>query len=366
MWTETTSTGKTRLCERYIDPLTGKTRKATITLDHATKAALKAGKEALEAKIEKLETQYTYQDITLKELSKKYLTSQKREVKPSSYLSTEHHIGYILDILGEDTIVSRLTAGYVSERITSKSNTPCMTNRNILYFKAMINWAYKHDYVTDRQWLDKVTRVKAPEPSSRMEDHYLETEELRKLIRAMPREDHKLMTRFLALSGLRIGEAVALLDQDVGDYITISKTYSVGCGTYSTTPKTKSSARKVFVQPELAEVIRQIRAYRLKVQMRTGKRNDIFFPNADGDKFRYDYYEHRIRKYSIAAIGRPASPHMLRHTHVSILAEKGIPLDVISARLGHKDSAITRNVYLHITQKKKRQDESLLSQVKIL
>lgn len=366
MWTETTASGKTRLCDRYIDPLTGKSRKASITLDSTTRAARKAAEDVLRAKIEEACTISGSEDITLKELSRKYLAWQKQALKPSSYRSTEAHIGYVLDLMPEDALVSRLTAAYVSDIITGSDHTPCVINRTILYFKAMINWAYNHDYIADKAWIDKIRRVKAPEPSSKMEDHYLESGELKKLIKALPREDHKLMTRFLALSGLRIGEAVALLDQDVDQYIHVSKTYCVGSGDYSDTPKTRSSNRAVFIQPELAEVIRQIRAYRLRIQMQTGVRNDIFFPHDDGQIFNYDYYEHRIRFYSLQSLGRHVNPHMLRHTHVSILAEKGIPLEVISARLGHRDSKITKDVYLHVTNKKKKQDEKMLSRIRIL
>ena len=46
--------------------------------------------------------------------------------------------------------------------------------------------------------------------------------------------------------------------------------------------------------------------------------------------------------------------HTLRHTHVSKLAELGIPLYVISKRVGHHDAKTTSNIYLHVTQKSRR------------
>lgn len=42
---------------------------------------------------------------------------------------------------------------------------------------------------------------------------------------------------------------------------------------------------------------------------------------------------------------------MFRHTHVSKLAEMGIPLYVIQERVGHSNSKITEQVYLHVTKK---------------
>ncbi|WHA09722.1 tyrosine-type recombinase/integrase [Enterococcus montenegrensis] len=39
--------------------------------------------------------------------------------------------------------------------------------------------------------------------------------------------------------------------------------------------------------------------------------------------------------------------HKLRHTHVSILSDLGVPLKDISARLGHKEVATTKEFYLY-------------------
>ena len=45
--------------------------------------------------------------------------------------------------------------------------------------------------------------------------------------------------------------------------------------------------------------------------------------------------------------------HLFRHTHVSLLAEAGVPLEVIQERLGHSTDITTRRIYLHITEKQK-------------
>lgn len=43
------------------------------------------------------------------------------------------------------------------------------------------------------------------------------------------------------------------------------------------------------------------------------------------------------------------SSHIFRHSHISILAEKGIPLKVIMDRVGHENVEITNRIYTHIT-----------------
>ena len=40
---------------------------------------------------------------------------------------------------------------------------------------------------------------------------------------------------------------------------------------------------------------------------------------------------------------------MLRHTHASLCIDKGIDVELIAKRLGHKNSRVTREIYIHKT-----------------
>lgn len=41
--------------------------------------------------------------------------------------------------------------------------------------------------------------------------------------------------------------------------------------------------------------------------------------------------------------------YILRHTHISLLAEAGVDLNFIMNRVGHKNSDTTTKIYLHVT-----------------
>lgn len=47
------------------------------------------------------------------------------------------------------------------------------------------------------------------------------------------------------------------------------------------------------------------------------------------------------------------STHIFRHTHISFLAEQGIPLEAIQDRVGHTRGSRVTDIYLHVTQKTK-------------
>ena len=47
------------------------------------------------------------------------------------------------------------------------------------------------------------------------------------------------------------------------------------------------------------------------------------------------------------------SSHIFRHTHVSILAQLGIPLKAVMERVGHSDEETTTKIYTDVTKKQK-------------
>lgn len=61
------------------------------------------------------------------------------------------------------------------------------------------------------------------------------------------------------------------------------------------------------------------------------------------------------RLLKLANLDTRLTPHSLRHTHTSLLAEANVTLEEIMARLGHKNDQTTRNIYLHITETRKKE-----------
>lgn len=56
----------------------------------------------------------------------------------------------------------------------------------------------------------------------------------------------------------------------------------------------------------------------------------------------------------------------MRHTHVALMAEHGVPIETISRRLGHTNNKITLDIYFHITEKMKEKDMEQIKAIKIL
>ena len=112
MWVEETKKGKYKYIERYTDTLTGKYRRVSVVLDKNTAQARKQAQRALEEKIRQAES-WKPANITLGELVKKYREEQKKTIKASTYSRNYSACNSIMEILGADSIVNKLNAGYV-------------------------------------------------------------------------------------------------------------------------------------------------------------------------------------------------------------------------------------------------------------
>ena len=69
------------------------------------------------------------------------------------------------------------------------------------------------------------------------------------------------------------------------------------------------------------------------------------------------------RLLTLAKLNTELTPHSLRHTHTSLLAEAGVALEQIMDRLGHSDDQITKNVYLHVTKEMKKEASQKFAQL---
>ena len=367
MWIEKTATGKYKYVERYPDPMTGEPRKVSVTLDTNRKKDSDIARVALKRRIEALTFQPVKRaDVTFKSLCEAYTAYQKETVKEQTAVSNERKLTTIRKKIGDGTLVSRLNAPYVRKCLSAKR--PETYNERLIRFKALMRWAYREEMVADISYLEKLQRAKTLPVKEKDREKYLEKDELKKLLDAMTVEDWKLLTKFLALSGLRIGEALALNEDDL-DFkqrkINVNKTLSREIKKISTT-KTESSTRSVSMQDELYELCLEIIKRKWRISKVTGKHSDLFFPDPDRDYICYDVYAKYFRENTERVVGRRITPHALRHTHVALLAENGVPLDVISRRLGHANSNITKDIYFHVTKRLEEKDAEAVKKIKIV
>lgn len=369
MWNEETK-GGVKYIERYIDPLTGKRKRASVTMEGKySKRQEKTAREALDRKIKQL-TSVSPDTYTLGQVAEYYYKDQERTVTKQTAIRNQFAIKANLDMLGKDVLIDRLTAGYVRERYGASGKENGTLNEHLIRLKAFIRWAYRNDYIKDIAWLDKLTPYDNERKKEELADKFLEPEELRTLLEGMQVKKWRDLTEFMALSGMRVGEAIGLLNKDV-DFE--NRNIHV-CGTYSSiirerenTTKTRRD-REVYMQQELYDLCRRLDLQRKKRELVSGVRSDYFFSGVSGEPLEYYAYNKYLKENAAALLERDfkTTTHIMRHTHVALMAENGVSLDAISRRLGHANSKITREIYFHVTRRMKERDNAEFEHVKIL
>lgn len=181
----------------------------------------------------------------------------------------------------------------------------------------------------------------------------------------------------LSYTGIRVGELVALKWKDINfdkNIISITKTYynpRNNTKEYELLPpKTSKSRRKIMVDDVVIDAFKKHKEKQSKIiaWMGDSYHDDGFiFANVN----RYPGYpiliklvEMRMKRLlNKAGLNTSLTPHSLRHTHTSLLAEAGVEFEEIMDRLGHIDDDVTRKIYLHITEEMKKEASEKFSKL---
>jgi integrase len=226
---------------------------------------------------------------------------------------------------------------------------------------ALLSGAYKHA-VTDGQLRDNPAHfgrpVRGKDEAAKEKDTFT-PEEARRFLSAALEDRWALLLAFLLLSGMRIGEAVALTWGDYGNeegaaYVTVSKARGEFMGrAYQSEGKTAASRRRVYLPEGAAAVIEDMRgrvmreAEALDYQGQ-GVRDDApLFPRKTGQHHRQDTARDSMRRTCLRAGVPLLSPHALRHTFATHRLAEGFDPVTVSKHLGHAQVSTTLNFYAH-------------------
>ncbi|WP_147536236.1 tyrosine-type recombinase/integrase [Bacillus marasmi] len=360
-----------------LDPVTGR-RKQKVKSGFNTK---QEAEEAAAALIHELnqgtyleETEKTFSDFTMEWLP---IYSDSKDVKPGTIRVRLHEIGKLLPYFAklklkditrkmyQDALNDLKDRGYSDSTRDGINRTGRMIFRKALELELLKKDPTEFAYVKkDKKTIEQLEEEEVPK--------YLEKEELALLLetaKANDREHDYLVFLILAYTGIRVGELVALKwkDIDFRNYtISITKTYynpkNNALEYQLVTPKTRKSRRKIIVDEEVIDALKEHQKVQDEVIKRLGAayhNKDFIFAKMERH-YGYPIVVKNVRDrmkrlLAIAGLNEDLTPHSLRHTHTSLLAEAGVSLEQIMDRLGHSDDQITKNVYLHVTQEMKKE-----------
>lgn len=204
-----------------------------------------------------------------------------------------------------------------------------------------------------------------------IEEKYFEEEELEAFLQTAVAQGlpyDKEWFYLMAFTGMRVGELCALKWTDINfeeKTIRITKTLDMpnhNMRSYKLTPpKTKRSIRTFEVDDDLLHLLRKLKLEQSKIRLKYRKSipdyhdENFVFCRDNGYPFSSRFiYDRTIRLCKKAGLFKMEGPHILRHTHITMMTQAGVDLDTIMNKVGHEDSKTTKNIYTHVTKKMKK------------
>ena len=179
-------------------------------------------------------------------------------------------------------------------------------------------------------------------------------DELREFLAGIEDNDWYVPIFIAANTGMRRGEVLGLtwrnVDLDRARLVVSQQILSVEYEASVADVKTSNSRRTIDLDPRTVAVLKAWRRQQLEQKMSTGHRgNDEFvFTHLGGGPIHPDLFSQSWQRLMRDSELRTIRLHDLRHTHATILLKAGVPVKVVSERLGHSSPAFTMTVYQHV------------------
>ena len=220
----------------------------------------------------------------------------------------------------------------------------------VLRLSTVLNLAVEWELLTR----NPVRGVKLPK-ETRRELTVLDAAGARLLLETAEGNDYHIPVLLALSAGLRLGEVLGLqwdcVDFETNSiHVTRSMVYSGGKGHRYAEPKTPSSVRAIAVHSDVMDVLRARQAFLNEEFSKRGvvesQPQVCAFP--DGRLMKRSAL-HRGFKRLLKKAGLPDMRfHDLRHTHATLLLQRGHPVHHVQRRMGHATIVTTLNTYAHI------------------
>jgi integrase len=117
-------------------------------------------------------------------------------------------------------------------------------------------------------------------------------------------------------------------------------------------PKSAAGRRTIGIPPQAVDALRLHRKEQLELWLRIGRGrlpdDALVFGKWNGEPRSPTSVSREFSRQRKRIGLRYLKLHALRHTHVSILIKKGVPITEIAKRLGHSSPVITLKIYSHL------------------
>lgn len=289
-----------------------------------------------------------------------WLPMIESRIKPSTFDSYRQNMEvHVLPELGARAL-QQLTAPMLNAlygRLMARGgDRGPLSAKTVNYIHTIVHKALADAVDADVVMSNVAERAKPPRPNrtARREIQCWEPEELARFLDHVRGTRLEAGWRLAAMTGMRRGEVLGLRWSDVDlDRARISVRHAVVTVAYAvleSTPKTHQ-ARVIDLDPDTVE---QLRAHHRRQQIEREewgsdyRDNDLVIAKENGEPLHPQSFSQAFGRLVRNAGLRQIRLHDLRHTHATLAVKAGVPVKVISERLGHESPAFTLKQYAHV------------------
>lgn len=197
---------------------------------------------------------------------------------------------------------------------------------------------------------DAVTPPRVSQPEMRA----LDEDETARVLDAARGGDWYTPIVLAVTTGLRRGELLGLkwshIDLEAGTLTVARSLQQTRDGLQFKEPKTAKSTRTISLPQLAVEALTAHKAEQARLRLAMGPAyhdQGLVFAKPDGGPMRPDALSQAFRAL-VKRLGLGVRLHGLRHSHASQLLRAGVPVKVVSERLGHSTAMLTLNTYAHV------------------
>ncbi|WP_265457055.1 tyrosine-type recombinase/integrase [Enterococcus sp. HY326] len=266
--------GNYQVISRYIDPMTGERKKATLVYKNNTAKDREVAEQELLKKIQRIIKKKSflndYKIESFGELTEAWLASWQATVSTTTFKREKLVLSRIMENIHKDTPIQKMTPLYIEQLLTKYQLNHEASYATMRHIKSTLNKVFKYavkqgSLVTSPMTFVEITmtREKRMAPMVRRAKKYLESHELRAFLTELYEHHSEIyyyLTLFLIYSGVRIGEASTLTERDIffdKNSVSITKCLVQEAGQFRyTAPKSLHAIRTILLPPVAMDAIK--------------------------------------------------------------------------------------------------------------